>query len=110
MRRPAEPAPADPDPPGLRRHTMNSASEPRTHGRTNSTTIKSLVPDGSRVERGQLLVEFDDSALQDEWQAVQGPLALAKADWILAEKNLDILRSQNETDVKTAEVNLELAE
>lgn len=82
----------------------------RTPGRTSSTTIKSIVPDGSRVERGQLLVEFDDSALQDELQASRTPLELGKADWILAEKNLEIIRSQNETDIKTAEVNLQLAE
>src|SRR5207302_8210062 len=59
----------------------------RAHGRTSSTTIKSIVPDGSRVERGQLLVEFDYSGLQDELDAAQGPLAQGKADWILAEKN-----------------------
>src|SRR5439155_21030864 len=82
----------------------------RTPGRTSSTSIKSIVPDGSRVERGQLLVEFDDSALQDEWQASRTPLELGKADWVLAEKNLEIIRSQNETDIKTAEVNLQLAQ
>src|SRR5437773_271089 len=32
----------------------------RVHGRTNSTSIKWIVEDGSRVARGQLLVEFDD--------------------------------------------------
>ena len=69
-----------------------------------------VIEDGSRVERGQLLVEFDDSALQDELQASRTPLELGKADWILAEKNLEIIRSQNETDIKTAEVNLQLAE
>ncbi len=82
----------------------------RTPGRSTSTSIRTIIPDGSRVERGQLLVEFDDSALQEELQVSQGPLELTKADWVLSEKNLEIIRSQNETDLKTAEVTLQLAE
>ncbi len=82
----------------------------RSPGRQNSTTIRWIVPDGSRVERGQVVVELDDAALQDELDARRTPLELAKSDRTVAERNLDIVRSQNATDIKTAEVALQLAE
>src|SRR5581483_7154627 len=72
----------------------------RTPGRNASTSIKWVVEDGSKVEKGQVLIELDDAALQDELQASHGPLEVSKSEWILAEKNLEIVRSQNETDIK----------
>lgn len=79
-------------------------------GSVNATTIRWIVPDGSLVQRGQLLVELDDSTFQEELKIERTALEVARADWVQAEENLKIVQSQNQSDVKTAEVSLKLAE
>jgi HlyD family secretion protein len=78
-------------------------------GGTISSTIKSVIDNGSIVEAGQLLVELDDSGLQDQLQQVRIDLEKAKADWIRATQDYLIQESQNESDIATAKVNLDLA-
>src|SRR5439155_27067384 len=57
---------------------------------------------------GERLMESDDSALQDNLKAEKIVVDQAKATWIAAEETYKIQISQNETDIKTAEVNLQL--
>jgi multidrug resistance efflux pump len=77
---------------------------------TNSTTIRWLIDDGTLVRRGQLLVELDDAPFRDGLQTQKVARELAQSEFITAEENLKIVRSQNESDIKTAAVTLQLAE
>lgn len=79
-------------------------------GSTVATTIKWVIDDGSHVRRGQLLAELDDSGLQEQLKAQKILVDQARAAWVSAEENFKIVVSQNETDVKTAETAIELAE
>lgn len=79
-------------------------------GSTVATTIKWVIDDGSVVRRGQLLVELDDSGLQEQLKQQKILLDQARAAWVSAEENYKIVVSQNESDVKTAEIGIELAD
>jgi HlyD family secretion protein len=81
-------------------------------GAKNSTiasTIKMVIDDGSRVKKGDLLVELDDSGLTEQLKTDTINLAKAESDKIQAEEQYKITVSQNESDIKSAEVALELA-
>jgi multidrug efflux pump subunit AcrA (membrane-fusion protein) len=81
----------------------------RTQGSIYASTIRWIIDDGSLVQRGQLLVELDDSALEEELQVRQLLLEQARDAWMQAEENAKIVASQNQSDLKTAEVAVELA-
>ena len=76
---------------------------------TTASTIKWVIDDGSRVKKGELLVELDDSGLQDQLKTQKNTLSTAEATKIKAEEDYNITISQNESDIKTAEITLELA-
>lgn len=75
---------------------------------TIATTIKAVIDDGSTVKKGDLLVELDDSGLQEQLKTQKQVVDKAEADRIQAEENYKIVQSQNESAIKTAEVDLEL--
>jgi multidrug resistance efflux pump len=81
-----------------------------TKNSTVATTIKWVIDDGSSVKKGDLLVDLDDSGLQEQLKTQKITLDSAEADKVKAEEDFKIQKSQNESDIKTAEVNLELAE
>jgi multidrug resistance efflux pump len=76
---------------------------------TVATTIKSVIDDGSRVTKDQLLVELDDSGLIEQLRTEKVALDQAESAKIQAEEQYKITVSQNESDIQTARVNLELA-
>jgi multidrug efflux pump subunit AcrA (membrane-fusion protein) len=78
-------------------------------GGTISSTIKSVIDNGTYVEANQLLLELDDSGLQDQLQNEKINTEKAKAEWIKAVQDYLIQESQNESDIATAKVNLDLA-
>src|SRR5262249_39847799 len=78
--------------------------------KTTSLTIKWVIDDGTPVRQGQLLMEIDDSALQDQLKDQKIKVDQAKSAWIAAEENSKIVASQNYSDVETARVTIELAE
>src|SRR5262249_12431611 len=81
-----------------------------TKNSTVATTIKSVIDDGSHVKKGQLLVELDDSGLVEQLKTEKITLDTAEANKIQAEEAYKITQSQNESDIKSAETALELAE
>jgi RND family efflux transporter MFP subunit len=83
----------------------------RVQGNPVATTIKQvLVEDGAHVKKGDVLVELDDSALQEQLQTRRIALDKAEADKVQAEESYKIDLMQNTCDIKTAEVALELAQ
>lgn len=79
-------------------------------GSTIASTIKWLIDDGSQVKEGDLLIALDDSGLQEQLKAQKITLDAAEALKVQTEENYKIVLSQNDSDIKTAEVTLELAE
>jgi HlyD family secretion protein len=77
--------------------------------KATALNIKWVIDDGAQVKAGDLLMEIDDSPLQDAVKAEKILLDQAKASWVAADENYKIQVSQNESDTKTAETVLELA-
>ncbi|HEY2784684.1 MAG TPA: hypothetical protein VGJ05_06870 [Fimbriiglobus sp.] len=76
---------------------------------TYASTIKWVIDDGSMVAKGQLLMDLDDSALQDQFQAQSIVVEKAKADWIKADEEYRIQVLTNESDIATAVAALDVA-
>ncbi len=73
------------------------------------TTIISIVPEGTRVKKGDIICELDSSALKEQAKQQEIALTQAKAALKQAEENLEIQRAQNESDIAAAQLNLDLA-
>ncbi len=74
------------------------------------TSIITLVREGTRVRKGDLLVELDASTLQDGKIDQEIKVQNAEAAYINAQENLAIVTSQAASDVNQAELNLEFAQ
>ncbi len=79
-------------------------------GSTIATTIRWVIDDGSHVEMGDELVRLDDSGLIEQAKSQMIVRDKAQNDWRQAEATYQITKSQNESDLATAKVALELAE
>ena len=77
---------------------------------TFASTIRWVIDDGTLVTKGQLLIELDDSALQDQFRAQSIVVEKAKADWINGEEDYVITVKQNQSDVATAVAALKIAD
>ena len=75
-----------------------------------STTIVSLVPAGTLVEEGDLILQLDAVPVEEELQEDQIKVTQARAEYEKAVQNLEIVRKQNESDVATARLNKLLAD
>jgi HlyD family secretion protein len=73
------------------------------------TTILSIIDEGKTVKEGDLLIELDSSLLQsrliDEQIAVQG----AKANFVQARENLEIVKNQAQSDIEAARLAYQFA-
>jgi len=73
------------------------------------TSIISLVPEGARVKKGDLLVELDASSLEDEKIDQEISVQNTEASYISAKENLAVIENQAKSDVDLAKLNLEFA-
>lgn len=73
------------------------------------TAIIFLVEEGSRVAKGDLLVELDASRLQDELVDQQIRLRNAEAEYIRAREDLAVIRNRARSEVEKAELDLRFA-
>ncbi len=76
---------------------------------TSGLNIKWVIDDGAQVKQGDLLMEIEDSALQDQLKAEKIILDQAKAAWVAAEENYKITVSQNESLISNAQITYDLA-
>lgn len=74
-----------------------------------SSTILYLIPEGTHVEAGTLLCELDATSLVDKRVSQEISVRNSEAATIEARQNLEIQKSQNESDVAKAEQTLEFA-
>jgi HlyD family secretion protein len=72
-------------------------------------TILSIVPEGIRVQEGDLLVELDVSELIDHLVDHEIMVKNAEAAWINAREHLTIVQSQAQSSVDLARLNHEFA-
>ncbi|MBX9678464.1 MAG: hypothetical protein K2X38_06845 [Gemmataceae bacterium] len=79
-------------------------------GSTIATTIKWVIDDGTRVDKGQLLVQLDDSGLQEQLKNQNNTVNQAKAALVSAEENVSIVQSQNFSEIETAKTSKILTE
>ena len=77
---------------------------------SSSVLILSIVPNGSVVQKGDLLVEFDDSAIRDRLESESLEYQSDKSVLLQAEARKVNQITQNETSVAEAELALELAQ
>jgi len=73
------------------------------------TTIVRLVPDGSMVKKGDLLVELDASTLKDKIIDQDILVQKARASFVDANENLAIIQNQAKSDIELAQLNLKFA-
>lgn len=73
-------------------------------------TIISLVPEGSHVKKGDLLVELASDEIDEKIRDADIKVATTKAAFEAAEKELQILKDKNQSDISKARLALWLAE
>jgi HlyD family secretion protein len=73
------------------------------------TTILYLVPEGKRVDKGDLLVELDASSLLDEKVDQEIRVQNADASFVQAREGLEVAKNQAQSDVEKAELTLRFA-
>lgn len=74
------------------------------------STILFLVPEGTRVKQGDLLVELDGSKLQDQLVAQEILVKNAEAASIGAEEAYEVAKSQARSDIAQAQLDARFAE
>ncbi len=75
-----------------------------------TTTIISIVPEGSHVKAGDLLVELDASTLIEKERQQEITVTQAKSQLDSATKEVEIQETQNKSDLAAAELKLKLAD
>jgi HlyD family secretion protein len=91
--------------------TLEAVDEVSVRNEVEGTArIIRIVPEGSYVKAGDLLVELDSSASQDAVNVQQIAVEKARFSLIQAEQQLDIQKITADTDLKAAELKVEFAE
>ncbi len=73
------------------------------------TSIITLIPEGTRVDKGDLLVELDASSLLDQKIDQEIRVQNAEASYISAKENFAIVENQAKSDVDVAKLTLDFA-
>ena len=73
------------------------------------TTILSIVPEGSKVKEGDVLVTLASDAIKDKLEESRIRMENAVAATVNSQESVHIQEMQNDSDIKTAETNAELA-
>jgi HlyD family secretion protein len=91
---------------GYLKATKSENLQPKYDGQN---TITWLIDEGSEVEEGDLLCEFDATNLENELEESQNRLIQYEAELEAAQANLSIQRRDNEAAIEKAELGLEVA-
>lgn len=93
--------------PGTLRSAQTATVKNELEGRS---TIISIVPEGTRVSEGDLLVELDASELKDRQVDQEIKVQGTEASFVQARENLEIVKKQAQADASSAKVAKQLAE
>ncbi len=75
-----------------------------------STTIINIVPEGSIVQKGDIVCELDSSSIEEKARQQEIDVTKAEAALSAAKENLEIQKNQNASDIAIAALTLELAQ
>ncbi len=75
-----------------------------------NTTILYLIPEGTSVKKGDLLVELDSSSIQDQLTDQIIRVQNAEAAFISAREGLEVAKNQAKADVDKAELQYKFAQ
>jgi HlyD family secretion protein len=75
-----------------------------------SNSIIYLISEGTQVEKGDLLVELDASKLEEQRDQQQITVMNAEASFVRTRENLAVVKSQAESDIAEADLQLRFAE
>ncbi len=84
--------------------------KPRGFGNTVATTIRWVIDNGTRVQKGDLLVQLDDADFQEQKTEQKHLLDLARLDVEKADEDLKRVEKENKLKVRQGEIGLRLAE
>jgi HlyD family secretion protein len=73
------------------------------------TSIITLIPEGTRVKKGDLLAELDASSLVDSRLDQQIRVQNAEASYVGAKESLEVVKNQAKSDIDKAELALQFA-
>lgn len=74
-----------------------------------TTTIISIVPEGTIVEKGDVVIELDSSTLREKAKQQEITVTQAEAGLAQAIESLEIQKKQNESDIAAAKLKWSLA-
>ncbi|MCA9046881.1 MAG: hypothetical protein KDA69_21300, partial [Planctomycetaceae bacterium] len=75
-----------------------------------TTTIITLVPEGTLAKEGDVLCELDSSQFKEKAKQQEITVTQAEAALIQAKEQLEIQRNQNDSDIAAAELKWKLAQ
>ncbi len=91
--------------------TIESLDKVTVRSRVRGTqTIIYLIPEGTVVQEGDLLVELDSSSIEDDLVQKEIDLENIQAELVSARENLAVVRNQAEADVAEAKLNFAFAQ
>jgi HlyD family secretion protein len=73
------------------------------------TTIISVIPEGTRVKKGELLIELDASTLTDQQIDQEISVQNSEASYISAKENQAVVENQAKSDIDLARLTLDFA-
>jgi len=73
------------------------------------TSILTLIPEGTRVKKGDLLVELDSSKLLDKKIDQEIRVQNTEASYISGQENLAVVENQSQSDIDLAELTFDFA-
>ncbi|GAK59135.1 hypothetical protein U27_06111 [Candidatus Vecturithrix granuli] len=76
----------------------------------NRAKIVKIAEEGSYVEQGDLVIEFDRTPFEEELRKLRSEVKQAEAAIVEARENLKLQRAKNVTDLKEAQINITAAE
>src|SRR5262249_3505835 len=71
--------------------------------------IKRIVLNGALVRKGEVLLELDDSSLQERLKTQRATADAAQAAFVQADENYKIIQTQNQGDTEAAKGALDIA-
>ncbi len=75
-----------------------------------TTTILYLVDEGTKVKKGDLLVELDATKLQDSKVEQEIKVQNADASWVSSRENYEVVKNQAQSDIDKATLELKFAQ
>ena len=73
------------------------------------STILSIVPESTKVKKGDLLIELSSDVIEDRISNEQLQIDALKNELEAARQELELQRQQNASDIKKAEIDVEIA-